>query len=147
VFLFIFESVSATEMLIVLAVALIIFGPRKLPQLSRSVGRSLADFKRASHEFKQTWEREASLAELEEEEQPTGRAMLPEEGRTISSTVGRARPVTNQTAAPDDLSFADTSSPVPQPTITPVETDASWQHSEAAATDAPSEPTRKRDWL
>jgi len=41
--------------------ALVFFGPRKLPQISRSLGKNLAEFRRASEEFKRTWDREANL--------------------------------------------------------------------------------------
>lgn len=67
---------SAPEILFILVVALIIFGPRKLPELSRSLGKSLGEFKRASDEFKRTWEREVSL-EAVERERKIGEAMLP----------------------------------------------------------------------
>ncbi|MBA2705726.1 MAG: twin-arginine translocase TatA/TatE family subunit [Blastocatellia bacterium] len=40
--------------------ALIFFGPRKLPQLSRSLGKSMAEFRRASEDFKRTWDREVN---------------------------------------------------------------------------------------
>jgi sec-independent protein translocase protein TatA len=51
------------EMLIILVIALIIFGPRKLPELGRSLGKSLAEFKRASNELKNTLEEEIRLDE------------------------------------------------------------------------------------
>jgi TatA/E family protein of Tat protein translocase len=47
-----------TEILIILGIALIVFGPRKLPQLGKSLGESLAQFRRASEDFKRTWEQE-----------------------------------------------------------------------------------------
>jgi TatA/E family protein of Tat protein translocase len=78
VLLLILDSLGGTELLVILVVALVIFGPRKLPQLSRSLGRSLADFKRASHEFKETWEKEARMSD-ELREFDIGRAMLPPE--------------------------------------------------------------------
>ena len=46
------------EILIILGIALIIFGPRKLPELGKSLGQSLAQFRRASEDFKRTWEDE-----------------------------------------------------------------------------------------
>jgi Sec-independent protein translocase protein TatA len=41
--------------------ALVFFGPRKLPQISRSLGKNLAEFRRASEDFKRTWDREVNL--------------------------------------------------------------------------------------
>ncbi len=59
----ILESLGSTELLFILVIALVFFGPRKLPQLSRSLGKSMAEFRRASDDFKRTWEREVSLEE------------------------------------------------------------------------------------
>jgi Sec-independent protein translocase protein TatA len=47
--------------------ALVFFGPRKLPQLSRTIGKNLAEFRRASEDFKRTWEREVALEDLQSE--------------------------------------------------------------------------------
>ena len=66
-FLAIFEFLGTTEMLVILLVALIIFGPRKLPELGRSLGKSIGEFKRASEDFKRTWEREVEIEKLERE--------------------------------------------------------------------------------
>ena len=46
------------ELIIIFTIALIIFGPRKLPELGKSLGRSLAEFKRASNELKNTLDEE-----------------------------------------------------------------------------------------
>ena len=46
------------EEVIIFIIALVIFGPRKLPDLGKSLGKSLAEFKRASNELKRTWEDE-----------------------------------------------------------------------------------------
>ena len=51
------------ELVIILVVALIVFGPRKLPELGRSLGKSLSEFKRASNELKSTLEDEIRLDE------------------------------------------------------------------------------------
>jgi TatA/E family protein of Tat protein translocase len=53
-YLFILDSLGNTELLLILAAALIFFGPRRLPQLGRQLGKSLAEFRRASEDFKQT---------------------------------------------------------------------------------------------
>jgi len=61
VFALILEGIGSAELLFILVIALIFFGPRKLPQLARSMGKGLAEFRKASDEFKQTWEREVAL--------------------------------------------------------------------------------------
>lgn len=60
-FAFILEGLGSTELLFILVIALIFFGPRKLPQLARSMGKGLAEFRKASDDFKRTWEREVAL--------------------------------------------------------------------------------------
>lgn len=60
-FAFILEGIGSTELLFILVIALIFFGPRKLPQLARSMGKGLAEFRKASDDFKRTWEREVAL--------------------------------------------------------------------------------------
>jgi len=66
-YLFILDSLGNTELLLILAAALIFFGPRRLPQLGRQLGKSLAEFRRASDDFKRTWEREVNLDNFEKE--------------------------------------------------------------------------------
>jgi sec-independent protein translocase protein TatA len=58
-----FGSIGMPELIIILTIALIIFGPRKLPELGRSLGRSLSEFKRASNELKHTLDEEIRLDE------------------------------------------------------------------------------------
>lgn len=64
-FLLILDSVGNTELLLILAAALIFFGPRRLPQLSRQIGKSLTEFRRASEDFKRTWEREVNIEDVD----------------------------------------------------------------------------------
>jgi len=85
VFALILESFGTSELLVILVVALIFFGPRKLPQLSRQIGKSLAEFKRASDDFKRTWEREVALETHVEPD----RTILPRENSLTETTVGR----------------------------------------------------------
>jgi sec-independent protein translocase protein TatA len=58
-----FGSIGMPEMIIILVIALIVFGPRKLPELGKSLGRSLAEFKRASNELRYTLEEEVRVEE------------------------------------------------------------------------------------
>src|SRR5260370_13813443 len=66
-----FGSVGMPEMLIILVIALIIFGPRKLPELGRSLGKSLAEFKKASNELRNTLEEEIRIEEQRDKAQPS----------------------------------------------------------------------------
>ena len=62
--LLILESLGSTELVFILIMALVFFGPRKLPQLSRTLGKNIASFRRASEDFKRTWDREVTMEEL-----------------------------------------------------------------------------------
>jgi sec-independent protein translocase protein TatA len=68
-----FGSIGMPELLIILTLALIIFGPRKLPELGRSLGKSLGEFKRASNELRNTLDEEIRI----EEERSAQRAAAP----------------------------------------------------------------------
>jgi TatA/E family protein of Tat protein translocase len=77
-----FGSIGMAELIIIFVIALIIFGPRKLPELGRSLGRSLGEFKRASNELRSTLEEEIRVEEQREtakktsESPPAGSAAL-----------------------------------------------------------------------
>ena len=58
-----FGPIGVPELIIIFVIALIIFGPRKLPELGRSLGKSLSEFKRASNELKSTLDEEIRLDE------------------------------------------------------------------------------------
>jgi sec-independent protein translocase protein TatA len=61
-----FGSIGMPEMVVIAVIALIIFGPRKLPELGKSLGKSIAQFKRASNDLQSTLEEEIKTEELQE---------------------------------------------------------------------------------
>lgn len=86
------ESIGTTELLVILVVALVVFGPRRLPDIGRKIGKGMSDFRRASDDFKRTWEREVEL------ERTTERPRLNESATVVAGeTVAAA---SDETAAP-----------------------------------------------
>jgi TatA/E family protein of Tat protein translocase len=63
-YLFILESIGMQELILIGAIALIVFGPKKLPQMAKTVGKAMKEFRKATDEFKSTWEREANIDDL-----------------------------------------------------------------------------------
>ena len=65
-----FGSIGMPELMIIFVIALIIFGPRKLPELGRSMGKSLSEFKRASNDLKNTLDEEIRIEDKPPPSQP-----------------------------------------------------------------------------
>ncbi|MGE3512634.1 MAG: TatA/E family twin arginine-targeting protein translocase [Vicinamibacterales bacterium] len=86
-----FGSIGMPELVIIFVIALIIFGPKKLPELGRSLGRSLNEFKRASNELKNTLEEEVRMEEQKEKEAKEKAVVEDSAGPTaVANTVSRA---------------------------------------------------------
>lgn len=62
-FLFIFESIGTSELILVGIVALVLLGPRRLPEMARKAGKLMAEFRGTANEFKETWQREVNFEE------------------------------------------------------------------------------------
>ena len=57
----VFGSIGMSEMLVILVIALVVFGPRRLPELGRTLGKTLAEFKKATNDLQRTFEEEVRL--------------------------------------------------------------------------------------
>jgi TatA/E family protein of Tat protein translocase len=62
-----FGSIGMPELILIFVVALLVFGPKKLPELGKSLGRGLAEFKKASEDLKKTIEDEIEQGKHEAE--------------------------------------------------------------------------------
>jgi len=82
-------NIGMPEMLVILVIALIFFGPRKLPELGRSLGKSLNEFKKASNDLRSTLEDEIRVEEQKEQRAKTEaqRAAIPATVLTETSSV------------------------------------------------------------
>ena len=99
-------NLGVPELLLILAVALIVFGPRKLPEIGRTLGKALGEFRKATDDLKSTIEREVRLEELKK----IGPSIVPFE--PVSRTEPRDPAAVTDDAAP----------PLPvQPSATPTE--------------------------
>jgi TatA/E family protein of Tat protein translocase len=150
VFALILETLSSTELIFILVIALIFFGPRKLPQLARSMGKGLAEFRKASDDFKRTWEREVAMeaAKLDFEddnsilpnEQP--QAYLEENVTPVEERID-AKPLV--AAADPELAIARGAAPEPAAEPEPL-TQAAEPLTPAVESGSP-EPLRKQNWI
>lgn len=89
-------NLGFSEMLFIFVLALLIFGPKKLPEIGRQIGKGLAEFKRASNEFRAQIEEEVRNMEIEQEFKsvtaPFGTFATLEGERTIEPAALQAEP-------------------------------------------------------
>lgn len=60
-----FGSLGVPELLLIFFVILIVFGPRRIPEIGRTLGKALGEFRKATDDLKNTIDREVRLEELE----------------------------------------------------------------------------------
>ena len=140
----ILEGLGSTELLFILVIALIFFGPRKLPQLARSMGKGLAEFRKASDDFKRTWEREVALETARAEDNSlleTEQASYePSQTYETSHSQTFDEPVietpNSEWVVPREAQLQTTSEALPEAIEVPAET-----------TQPEPQPVRKQEWL
>jgi len=91
-----FGSLGGAELLLILGLALLLFGPRKLPEIGRTIGRGLSEFRKATTDFKSSLEREVDLEEVKET-----RDSIADARREINNSIADAGRAENPSAQPD----------------------------------------------
>lgn len=141
-FAFILEGLGSTELLFILVIALIFFGPRKLPQLARSMGKGLAEFRKASDDFKRTWEREVALESAHVED------------NTLLESQQQAVYEPSQTIDEREIETPNSELVVPRESQSETTSETSSEVGEVSAvevspeaTQSEPQPMRKQEWL
>jgi TatA/E family protein of Tat protein translocase len=93
-----FGSLGIQELLLIFVVVLIIFGPRRIPEIGRTLGKALAEFRKATDDLKGTIEREVRLEELK---QVSSQVVAPFEVVSRSEPEVIPEPVPAPEAAPE----------------------------------------------
>ncbi len=147
-YLFILDSLGSTEFLVILGAALIFFGPRRLPQLSRQIGKGLAEFRRASDDFKRTWEREVNLEDMD-------RGATMDEGSSLLDRATEKIRSAREAAALESAGIPVVANTI-APTVTPIDpalvqartTSPSIEpEAEPKPESTPEEASEKHQWL
>ena len=101
-----FGTLGMPELILIFVVALLLFGPRKMPQIGRSIGRAMGEFRRASNEFKRTIEDEVAADEIRDVEKDLkGISDVGKELRDLKETV--EKPIESTVKKALDLSSGD----------------------------------------
>ena len=132
-----FGTLGGPEVILILVVALIVFGPRRLPEIGKSMGKMLAEFRKASNDFKRTIEDELE-AEKTKEATPTP-IPAPETTPPVSDVAATDA----TTAAMPEAAVVPEVAPAPAPTFEGA--DASGTPESEPRVDRPAEPVVSRD--
>jgi sec-independent protein translocase protein TatB len=89
-------GIGSTELLVILVVALIVIGPSKLPDLMKTLGKGMAEFRRMSTDVKSTLEAEVDRADREQKQAEAKKQLYPE----TAGIPDAAKPAQAETAAP-----------------------------------------------
>jgi sec-independent protein translocase protein TatB len=142
-FLFILENFGTQELMLIGLAALILLGPRRLPEMARKAGKMMAEFRGTANEFKETWQREVNFEE-------EAKALDVKELEAESIKRVNPVPITETITTPDQPSIkaadpAKFENLVPADLITKQNSLATQQR--VAEVEKPAETNDKKNWL
>lgn len=110
-------SIGVPELILIFVVALLLFGPKKLPEIGRTIGKAMGEFRRATNDLQRSLEEEVAAAELHEVRREIRNATQAAE-KTISGDLGgspnaAAQPTVSASEPPAPK--ADSMPPTPEP--------------------------------
>jgi sec-independent protein translocase protein TatA len=127
-----FFGIGLPEMAVIAAIGLLVFGPKRLPELGRTLGRTLKGFQSASSEFEKEFRTaiatvETATVETAKVEASTGETSLPEPASTLPSSAAPSGPEVPSATGPASLDAGQVGQPdAPmQPAAPPPEVPAS----------------------
>ena len=95
-------GIGSTELLVILVVALIVIGPSKLPEIMRTLGKGMAEFKRMSNDVKSTFDAEMDRADREQRQAEAKKTLYPEApAANPDETQATATAATSKPTSPD----------------------------------------------
>jgi Tat protein translocase TatB subunit len=120
-----FGTLGGPELFLIFVVALIVFGPRKLPEIGKSLGKMMAEFRRASNEFRSTIESEVEAEKIRESmriDPPKAAYPVETPVETSASPVAgeAANPPAEAAAAPAEATSPAATAPGPEAPREPV---------------------------
>lgn len=132
------------EVVLILVVALVIFGPRKLPELGKSLGQAMAQFRRASEDFKRTWEQEVEIEKVRKSETTSSGGS----SYSYNESYDSYNPYADEPSGSADSGAYESGSGSSSTDVSPTQSqpDAETATEGAATTDAKAQP-EKQHWI
>jgi len=113
-----FGSIGTLEILLILVVALLVVGPKRLPQVARTLGKTFGEFKRMTSDVQRTINAEVERVDRQERTQKAKSELMPEDAKAKAKPVESSKVVAAAEVVPDEAS-EDVADAAPETTQQP----------------------------
>jgi TatA/E family protein of Tat protein translocase len=114
-----FGSLGGPELLLIFVLALLLFGPRRLPEIGKALGKTVSEFRRATQEFRNTLEREVEMEKLREAKADLQGAARDSATAMRSAVLGDAIPAVTPLLGAEGTAQDQAPAPGPYPSDAP----------------------------